>query len=29
VDYLGNETVYARDAAEALSLVFMDGCKPQ
>jgi CubicO group peptidase (beta-lactamase class C family) len=29
VDYLGNETVYARDAAEALSLVFMDGCKPK
>lgn len=25
-DYRGQETVYARDAAEALSLVFMEGC---
>lgn len=29
VDYLGNETIYARNAAEALSLVFMEGCKPK
>lgn len=28
VDYKGNETVYSRDAAEALSLVFMEKCQP-